>query len=58
MQFEELYKRQIQWNVPDLELRESLKLSIAEILLPAYRSFIKRFGYVTNSQYIIVPPVY
>ncbi|XP_078432043.1 exocyst complex component EXO70A1-like [Wolffia australiana] len=43
-QFEELHQRQSQWCVPDLELRESLKLSIAEVLLPAYRSFIKRFG--------------
>ncbi|CAA6667623.1 unnamed protein product [Spirodela intermedia] len=44
MQFEELHQRQSQWTVPDPELRESLRLSIAEILLPAYRSFIKRFG--------------
>ncbi|MQL87218.1 hypothetical protein Taro_019759 [Colocasia esculenta] len=44
MQFEELHQRQSQWTVPDLELRESLKLSIAEVLLPAYRNFIKRFG--------------
>uniref|UniRef100_A0A1D1ZKH1 Exocyst subunit Exo70 family protein n=1 Tax=Anthurium amnicola TaxID=1678845 RepID=A0A1D1ZKH1_9ARAE len=44
MQFEELHQRQSQWTVPDLELRESLRLSIAEVLLPAYRNFIKRFG--------------
>lgn len=45
-QFEELHQRQSQWTVPDSELRESLRLAVAEILLPAYRSFIKRFGYV------------
>jgi exocyst complex protein 7 len=44
MQFEELYQRQSMWTVPDTELRESLKLAVAEVLLPAYRSFIKRFG--------------
>ncbi|RWW48425.1 hypothetical protein BHE74_00045515 [Ensete ventricosum] len=46
MQFEELHQRQSQWVVPDRELREYLRLAVAEVLLPAYRSFIKRFGYV------------
>ncbi|CAN1772413.1 Exocyst complex component EXO70A1 [Linum perenne] len=41
-QFEELYTRQAQWTVPDSELRESLRLAVAEVLLPAYRSFLKR----------------
>lgn len=45
IQFEELHQRQSQWTVPDSELRESLRLAVAEVLLPAYRSFIKRFGY-------------
>lgn len=45
VQFEELHQRQTQWTVPDTELRESLRLAVAEVLLPAYRSFIKRFGY-------------
>ncbi|KAM7532254.1 hypothetical protein LguiB_035664 [Lonicera macranthoides] len=43
-QFEELHQRQSEWTVPDTELRESLRLAVAEVLLPAYRSFIKRFG--------------
>lgn len=43
-QFEELHQRQSQWTVPDPELRESLRLAVAEVLLPAYRSFVKRFG--------------
>ncbi|KAL3532161.1 hypothetical protein ACH5RR_005682 [Cinchona calisaya] len=42
--FEELHQRQSQWTVPDSELRESLRLAVAEVLLPAYRSFAKRFG--------------
>lgn len=45
-QFEELRQRQCQWIVPDIELRESLRLAIAEILLPSYKSFLKRFGYI------------
>ncbi|XP_074377579.1 exocyst complex component EXO70A1-like isoform X1 [Apium graveolens] len=44
VQFEELHQRQSQWTVPDSELRESLRLAVAEVLLPAYRSFMKRFG--------------
>lgn len=44
--FEEIHQRQSQWTVPDSELRESLRLAVAEVLLPAYRSFIRRFGYV------------
>lgn len=44
-QFEELHQRQCQWTVPDSELRESLRLAVAEVLLPAFRSFLKRFGY-------------
>ncbi|TKY53573.1 Exocyst complex component EXO70A1 [Spatholobus suberectus] len=42
--FEELHQKQSQWTVPDSELRESLILAVAEVLLPAYRSFVKRFG--------------
>lgn len=49
IQFEELHQRQSQWFVPDHELRESLRLSVAEVLLPAYRSFLKRFGPLMES---------
>ncbi|KAH0449768.1 hypothetical protein IEQ34_020460 [Dendrobium chrysotoxum] len=49
VQFEELHQRQSQWTVPDPELRESLRLAVAEVLLPAYRSFIKRFGPLIDS---------
>lgn len=47
--FEEIHQRQSQWTVPDSELRESLRLAVAEVLLPAYRSFLRRFGYVLTS---------
>ncbi len=44
IQFEELHQRRTQWTVPDNELCESLRLAVAEVLVPAYRSFLKRFG--------------
>ncbi|RDX91492.1 Exocyst complex component EXO70A1 [Mucuna pruriens] len=47
--FEELHQKQSQWAVPDTELRESLRLAVAEVLLPAYRSFVKRFGPLVES---------
>ncbi|TQD79906.1 hypothetical protein C1H46_034538 [Malus baccata] len=49
MQFEEFHQKQSQWTVPDTELRESLRLAVAEVLLPAYRSFIKRYGPLVES---------
>lgn len=52
VQFEELHQRQSQWTVPDSELRESLRLAVAEVLLPAYRSFMKRFGYYFFKWYL------
>ncbi|MQL88195.1 hypothetical protein Taro_020754 [Colocasia esculenta] len=44
MAFEELYRNQITWKVPDHQLREELRISISEMVLPAYRSFMGRFG--------------
>lgn len=44
MQFEELHRIHSQWTVPDSELRESLRLAVGEVLLPAYRAFTRRFG--------------
>ncbi|XP_006645246.1 exocyst complex component EXO70B1-like [Oryza brachyantha] len=41
--FEELYKTQTTWRVVDPQLREELKISISEKVLPAYRSFVGRF---------------
>ncbi|KAG6555779.1 hypothetical protein Mapa_003020 [Marchantia paleacea] len=41
--FEELHIRQSQWTIPDPELRDAVRLQVAEVLLPAYRSFLKRY---------------
>ncbi|OVA04228.1 Exocyst complex protein Exo70 [Macleaya cordata] len=41
--FEEVHRAQSTWLVPDPQLREELRISIAEKLLPAYRSFLGRY---------------
>lgn len=41
--FEEVHRTQATWLVPDIQLREELRISISEKLLPAYRSFLGRF---------------
>ncbi|KAH6799220.1 exocyst subunit exo70 family protein F1 [Perilla frutescens var. frutescens] len=42
--FEEIYRVQTAWKVPDPQLREELRISISEKVIPAYRSFLGRFG--------------
>ncbi|XLS78423.1 hypothetical protein HN51_062648, partial [Arachis hypogaea] len=42
--FEEIYRIQTAWKVPDDRLREELQLSISEKVIPAYRSFVGRFS--------------
>lgn len=41
--FEEVHRTQATWLVPDAQLREELRISISEKLIPAYRSFLGRF---------------
>jgi exocyst complex component 7 len=41
--FEEAHRIQSGWYVPDTQLREELRISVSEKLLPAYRSFHGRF---------------
>ncbi|CAN6196069.1 unnamed protein product [Urochloa humidicola] len=41
--FEEAHRIQSAWYVPDTQLREELRISVSENLLPAYRSFLGRF---------------
>lgn len=42
--FEEIYRVQSLWKVPDDQLREELRISISEKVLPAYRAFVGRHG--------------
>ncbi|XP_010261780.1 PREDICTED: exocyst complex component EXO70A1-like [Nelumbo nucifera] len=41
--FEEVHRTQAVWLIPDIQLREELRISISEKLIPAYRSFLGRF---------------
>jgi exocyst complex protein 7 len=41
--FEEVHRTQALWLIPDTQLREELRISISEIVIPAYRSFLGRF---------------
>lgn len=47
--FEDIYRIQTAWKVPDPQLREELRISISEKVLPAYRSFMGRFGHQLES---------
>ncbi|KAF7833975.1 exocyst complex component EXO70B1 [Senna tora] len=42
--FEDIYRIQTAWKVPDAQLREELRISISEKVIPAYRSFVGRFS--------------
>ncbi|CAH1423195.1 unnamed protein product [Lactuca virosa] len=42
--FEDIYRVQSLWKVPDDQLREELRISISEKVLPAYRAFVGRHG--------------
>ncbi|KAL5580624.1 hypothetical protein UlMin_013066 [Ulmus minor] len=41
--FEEICKNQSNWVIFDQQLREEIKISVINLLLPAYQSFIARF---------------
>jgi exocyst complex protein 7 len=41
--FEEVHRTQATWLIPDSQLREELRISMSEKLIPAYRSFLGRF---------------
>ncbi|KAF3973982.1 hypothetical protein CMV_002653 [Castanea mollissima] len=47
--FEETYRVQTAWKVPDDQLREELRISISEKVIPAYRSFMGRFRNLVES---------
>ncbi|XP_076887039.1 exocyst complex component EXO70A1-like [Bidens hawaiensis] len=50
--FEEVHRTQALWLVPDEQLREELRISILEKLIPAYRSFLGRFRNHISDNYI------
>ena len=42
--FEEVYRVQTAWKVPDAQLRQDLRISIMENVISAYRSFMGMLG--------------
>ncbi|KAG8389285.1 hypothetical protein BUALT_Bualt02G0213000 [Buddleja alternifolia] len=54
--FEGIYRIQTVWKVPDPQLREELRIFISEKLIPAYRSFMGRFGSLLEIRYIKYTP--
>ncbi|KAL5171437.1 Exocyst complex component EXO70A1 [Glycine soja] len=50
--FEEVHRTQAVWLIPDSQLREELRISISEKLIPAYRSFLGRFrSYIESGRH-------
>ncbi|XP_042507041.1 exocyst complex component EXO70A1-like isoform X2 [Macadamia integrifolia] len=50
--FEEAHRTQATWLVPNPQLREELRISILEKLIPAYRSFLGRFkSHIENGKH-------
>ncbi|XP_062185514.1 exocyst complex component EXO70B1-like [Phragmites australis] len=47
--FDEIYRSQTLWKVPDPQLREELKISISENVIPAYRAFTGRYASLVDS---------
>jgi len=44
--FEEIHRAQSTWVVSDEQLQSELRVSISAVMIPAYRSFVARFGQV------------
>lgn len=50
--FDEVHRTQALWLIPDTQLREELRISISELLVPAYRSFLGRFrGHIESGKH-------
>ncbi|KAJ0264025.1 Exocyst subunit Exo70 family protein [Hirschfeldia incana] len=50
--FEDVHRSQSTWSVPDAQLREELRISLSEHLIPAYRSFLGRFrGHIESGRH-------
>lgn len=50
--FEDLYKNQTRWFVPDYNLREELRISTSKTVILAYRSFVNRINTIIGEKYI------
>ncbi|GLJ05998.1 hypothetical protein SUGI_0030160 [Cryptomeria japonica] len=57
-EMEEVKRRHIEWVVADISLREKLRVSITEKLIPSYSSFLRRFRsrFESDTKYIKYAP--
>ncbi|EEF27653.1 protein binding protein, putative [Ricinus communis] len=51
--FEDTYKKQSSWVVPDAKLRDEIKVSVARKIVPVYREFYEKFRVVVRSVGIV-----
>ena len=50
--FEDVYRIQTAWLIPDVQLREDLRISISLKVIQAYRTFFGRHNCHLNDKYI------
>lgn len=44
--FEETYYKHCQWSISDVQLREDVKNSVIQLIVPAYHNFVQNYGSV------------
>ncbi|KAK3015026.1 hypothetical protein RJ639_005610 [Escallonia herrerae] len=54
--FEDVYKKQTGWSVPDFQLCEDLRISIGQNVVHAYRSFVGRYAFLIGDKHIRYSP--
>ncbi|KAI8523896.1 hypothetical protein RHMOL_Rhmol13G0107500 [Rhododendron molle] len=55
--FEEAYRKQTSWVVPDPKLRDEIKVSLAKKLVPAYTSFYEEYRWLFGQEAGVEPVV-
>lgn len=55
--FEEAYRKQASWVVPDPKLRDEIKVSLAKKLVPAYTSFYEEYRWLFGREAGVEPVV-
>ncbi|KAK4271924.1 hypothetical protein QN277_020545 [Acacia crassicarpa] len=50
--FEDVYKSQTAWSIPDVQLREDLRISISLKVIHAYRTFVGRHSHHISDKHV------
>ncbi|KAI9121463.1 hypothetical protein K1719_008496 [Acacia pycnantha] len=50
--FEDVYKNQTAWSIPDVQLREDLRISISLKVIHAYRTFVGRHSHHISDKHV------